>query len=845
MGQDRLSLVKAAASATLLLLTVAALLIPAVRLAEAWSGDPQQNTPICTAAGDQDCPAALPDGAGGTVVAWQDHRGGSGWDICIQRVDPAGAVRWAANGVAVCAAAGDQTLPAAVSDGRSGAIVAWQDKRGPDSDIYVQRVDAAGAPLWAADGVAACAAPGDQLSPVAVCDGSGGAIIAWQDRRAGDGSDIYAQRIDSSGNAHWAADGLAVCRAASDQTALSAVSDTAGGIIIAWQDARNSGYDIYAQRVEYSSALPWSDNGTQVCTLAGHQIAPVAVEDGSGGAIVVWPDARSGSDYDVYGQRLDPSGKARWLPDGIPVCTAAGDQSSLDATGDGAGGAVVAWQDTRDGAGYDIYGQRLDPDGNRKWSIAGTPVCTAPRDQRAPVTVSAPANGALVIWEDQRSGTSFDVYGQSLDAAGNTVWPAAGVPLCTAAGDQESLSVVPDVGGATAAWRDGRGPTGDIYMQRVQSAGVLGLPPGQPVNLTPANLDKGVILAPALTCSSFSPGQAGDAHAASQWRMATTSGDYNDPVFDSGPDSHALLRMALDSTALNGNTRYYWQVRHQSSNGLWSAWSEETSFTTLNRPPDQPAGVSPAGDVSGSGLVTALQSSAFHDPDTGDTHAASQWRITTAPGDYGAPVFLSPELTTSLTRLSLEGIPLTGNTTYWWQVRYQDNHGAWSAWSVEQSFTTLNRAPARPAAVAPPAGSVDVSTFAALSSSDFTDPDGGDTQAASQWQVSSEPGDFSNPVFDNVRLAGSLLTGIVVSPALDASTTYYWRVRYQDSHQTWSEWSEESSFTTAAQQGASADRMTTASWVYIAVVALAVFVAVAAVLWQNARSSPPPGAPNP
>ena len=128
-----------------------------------------------------------------------------------------------------------------------------------------------------------------------------------------------------------------------------------------------------------------------------------------------------------------------------------------------------------------------------------------------------------------------------------------------------------------------------------------------------------------------------------------------------------------------------------------------------------------------------------------------------------------------------------------------------------------------------------------LESSAFSDPDGGDTHAASQWQVSREPGDYTSPVFDNARLAGSPLTSVIVSPGLDPDTTYYWRVRYQDSHGAWSEWSAESSFTTGAEgQAGGTGGMTAASWVYIAGIALAAILAVAAVLRLNARSSPPP-----
>ena len=88
-------------------------------------------------------------------------------------------------------------------------------------------------------------------------------------------------------------------------------------------------------------------------------------------------------------------------------------------------------------------------------------------------------------------------------------------------------------------------------------------------------------------------------------------------------------------------------------------------------------------------MSPVLQSSAFSDPDDGDTHAAAQWRITAAAGDYDSPVFDSGTDSVNLTELAMESGILGDNTTYYWQVRYRDDHGAWSSWSAETSFTTV------------------------------------------------------------------------------------------------------------------------------------------------------------
>src|SRR5207247_5927542 len=98
-------------------------------------------------------------------VAW-DGGSGTGYDIFAQRVSAAGAPQWTANGVALCAAADNQLYPTITPDSAGGAILTWEDNRSHTSyDIYAQRVNAAGAPQSTADGVALCTASGYQSNP--------------------------------------------------------------------------------------------------------------------------------------------------------------------------------------------------------------------------------------------------------------------------------------------------------------------------------------------------------------------------------------------------------------------------------------------------------------------------------------------------------------------------------------------------------------------------------------------------------------------------------------------------------------------------------------------------------
>ena len=114
--------------------------------------------------------------------------------------------------------------------------------------------------------------------------------------------------MNASGAVQWTANGVALCTAAGDQTYPTITSDGAGGAIVTWDDQRTSNRDIYAQGVNASGTVKWTTNGVALCTAPGIQYYPMITSDGAGGAVVVWLDNRSGSNWDIYSQRIGPEG---------------------------------------------------------------------------------------------------------------------------------------------------------------------------------------------------------------------------------------------------------------------------------------------------------------------------------------------------------------------------------------------------------------------------------------------------------------------------------------------------------------------------------------------------------
>jgi predicted lipoprotein with Yx(FWY)xxD motif len=467
----------------LFIATVAVILAAGLLTAagETWWQD--DGVEVCVNAAKCQAPLLVPDGSSGAIVAWYDARA-TNQNIYAQRVRANGTRAWAADGVSVCVAANDQEHHHMVGDGAGGAIVVWEDRRiGSVTDVYAQRVNPDGTMAWITDGVSLCIGFDYQYLPRITTDGAGGAIVAWYDTRGTGGySDIYAQRVYSDGTAAWATNGVSLCTAANHQLEPQIATDGAGGAIVAWHDNRGSDTNIYAQRVYSDGTTAWITDGVTLCAAANTQNWVQIASDGARGAIVAWEDHRSGSVTDIYAQRVYSNGTVAWTTDGVSLCAELKWRRDAEIVPDGEGGAIVVWEDRRDPAytDWDIYAQRVNPDGTLAWASNGVSLCVAVKKQEDPKITADGAGGAIVTWKDYRSNSSWDVYAQRLGHYGSVRWQADGITVCSASLHQQGPGITSDGRwGAIVAWEDGRKgdyPNDDIYAQRLGERNETNLP---------------------------------------------------------------------------------------------------------------------------------------------------------------------------------------------------------------------------------------------------------------------------------------------------------------------------------------------------------------------------------
>ncbi|MGZ4098956.1 MAG: hypothetical protein ACXVNM_08755, partial [Bacteroidia bacterium] len=437
-----------------------------------WTSNVSSNTPVSTVIKSQQKVHMSPDGANGAVITWEDNRNSSAGstDIYAQRINSAGYTKWLNNGISVCSNTASQQSPAITDVGNGDVIITWQDNRAGNYDIYAQKIDSSGNILWSADGIVVCNKSTNQKGPKIIGDNAGGAIIVWEDS-LNFYWDIYAQRISSSGNALWAPNGVAVCTAQNTQNNPRIDLGLAGGAIITWQDKRNnSDYDIYAQSMDASGVAQWTANGVAICNSINTQSNPKIEPDGSNGAVIAWEDKRNGIDYDIYAQRINSSGVIQWASNGLAVASTSFNQSAPEMKFLGGNAVCVSWKDARNGS-FAIYTQLINLSGTTLLSNNGIQLSSGIKSIN-PNNIADGTGGVVIAWQDS-TASGWNISAQKLNSLGIAQWPVGGVTVSNAVDDQLNAAQVADgSGGAIFAWEDHRNGTDyDVYSQRIYSNG--------------------------------------------------------------------------------------------------------------------------------------------------------------------------------------------------------------------------------------------------------------------------------------------------------------------------------------------------------------------------------------
>lgn len=400
----------------------------------------------------------LSDDSGNTLIGYRVQRSQEDHEIHLQKVDPKGTVMW------------DKSLP--VDDERRAFIIGMGG--GEDGSVYVawevlgpegQRRSASvtrlacvdtngqinfqkefaerGMQMVAADaGCVMVNRAGDEtyhalgfsrdgsnlwgqvipegIALKLVAGANGETLMMWQDP---DYPYFVVQKLNAGGDAIWGDEGIRIKYLQSaTRPEHQIISDGSGGAIVSWAEMTGSGMPSYVWVCQVNAGGQTNCEEPVRDLTSTINVYTRIVTDGSGGAVVVWEDHREG--MALYAQRVNAEGGAQWQENGVPVCTDLPDVSPrFEAADSGAGGVVVAWID----GDRRLYAQMLDANGQSLWGNEG--ILIAKGVCNRPVELCRDNQGNFIIgwstgWDEYQPNDSFV---QKIDAEGNFVWGDEGI----------------------------------------------------------------------------------------------------------------------------------------------------------------------------------------------------------------------------------------------------------------------------------------------------------------------------------------------------------------------------------------------------------------------------------
>ncbi len=352
--------------------------------------------------------------------------------------------QWSSNplqNLGVGVAANDQVTPKMAATSDSGCYISWFDNRSGGYCMYLQRLNSAGVPQWAQNGLLISGHP--QMTWLVdydmTVDQNDNAVVVFSDIRSGGTNDldVFAYKISPAGAFLWGADGIGLSATVNTdfEPAAKVTATNAGNFVFAWMKSGTT--DILCfQKLSSGGQKLWGENGFTITPAASHSLsAPDLAPAFTDNAIALWKDS-TGPPWSpttwLYTQQFDINGNSLWAPGGVPIYN----QGHISAwtypeiITDTYGGAYYTWYDSPSLSQFNVSVQHVDATGEMIFSQNGVLASTNSNDRlhMNPALVHVPDGNALyVFWlETNFSQTQYGVYGQRFSNAGVRLWTDSG-----------------------------------------------------------------------------------------------------------------------------------------------------------------------------------------------------------------------------------------------------------------------------------------------------------------------------------------------------------------------------------------------------------------------------------
>ncbi|WP_109831263.1 putative Ig domain-containing protein [Reichenbachiella versicolor] len=355
-----------------------------------------------------------------------------------------------------------QGSPSVAMDADGDFVIVWQsdDQDGNGSGVYAQLFDQSGN-VKGIEFLVNTETSGSQWVSSVAMDDDGNFVVSWIGPD-GSNSGVYARRFNANGVA--LGDEFLVNTETSDNQYRSAVAmDADGDFVITWQSANQDGDDwgIYAQR--YNASGVAQDGEFLVNTKTSQdQRSPSVAMDADGDFVVSWTTGDYSTGFTF--QRFDASGVPQGSETSVISSIYLG-SSSVGMAPDG--DFVITWRNEYKSA-EGIYAKRYNADG----VLQGDQflVNTFVSGQQSNPSIAMEADGDFVIvWQSSgQDGSGQGVYGQRFRKSGEFKDEEFQINTETSSNQQFPVVASDDAGGFVVAWQstDQDGSNNGVYAQK-------------------------------------------------------------------------------------------------------------------------------------------------------------------------------------------------------------------------------------------------------------------------------------------------------------------------------------------------------------------------------------------
>ncbi len=305
---------------------------------------------------------------GNIVVTWQADA-----VVIMQKIAPDGTLLWGPFGITLsCADTYSWPQPFAVEDDNillkffhdTGPIYA------PTRHCYVQKYDTDGNAIWAGDTIVSNAGGISAWTQVfnIISDENNGCFISWHDSRGGGTiSYPFVQHVNSDGSVAFTANGVQLSTEMNRQNFYPESVYDAGNneLITYWSqtDGGQSNHGITGQKLDSSGNLLWGANGNNIISISSLYVLPFAVRAAGDDLMIIYEEYTDVVNTYVKAMKLDTDGNYVWPAEQVILCSVASSKVHSEASQFSDNQIIAAWEDDRNGP-KDIYAQNVNLDGS-------------------------------------------------------------------------------------------------------------------------------------------------------------------------------------------------------------------------------------------------------------------------------------------------------------------------------------------------------------------------------------------------------------------------------------------------------------------------------------------------